>query len=313
MSQSPQFQWSPDQYSLLDFGAGRKLERFGNVVLDRPCPAALVCGRSLTGKRAASNSAHSSGFLVETDADYFDWERADVRLDNEGKLLAGRAPADGWQCHCGPMVFRLKLTPFGHVGLFPEQLANWQWLTARCAQYQAPTRRDFRALNLFAYTGGTTMCLATAGARVVHVDASAPAVKWARANAQSSRIAESPIHWIVDDARKFVSRELRRGNHYDVIVLDPPSFGHGAGGERFSIEAHLPELLDGCLQLLAPAQGTLLMSAHCELPTPASIADWIRASGRSVSIVHDRLLLKTQAGKSLDAGFYIRAVCGDSR
>ncbi len=293
--------WNPDQYSLLDFGGGRKLERFGNLVLDRPCPAALVCGRSLSSKQTS------------TDAEYIDWDRADVRLDNEGKLLAGRPPANGWQCRCGPMVFKLKLTPFGHVGLFPEQIANWQWLTAHCAQYQQPAVRKFSALNLFAYTGGTTMCLAAAGARVVHVDASAPAVKWARANAAASGQTELPIRWIVEDARKFVSRELRRGNHYDVVVLDPPSFGHGAGGERFTIEAHLPELLDGCLQLLAPTQGALLMSAHCEFPSPETIADWLRGGRHSASVEHDRLLLKTKSAKSLDAGFYIRAVCSDSR
>ncbi|MEO8271534.1 MAG: class I SAM-dependent methyltransferase [Aureliella sp.] len=293
--------WGAEQYALLDFGAGRKLERFGEYVLDRPCPAALDCGRSLTNKRTATDTGH------------FDWELADVRLDHEGKLLVGRPPADGWQCRCGLMLFRLKLTPFGHVGLFPEQVANWQWLAAHCATYQQPSRRELTALNLFAYTGGTTMCLAASGARVVHVDASAPAVKWARANAQSSGCRELPIRWIVEDARKFVSRELRRGKLYDVVVLDPPSFGHGAGGERFSIEAHLPELLDGCLQLLAPTHGALLMSAHCENPSPELIASWIRTKRSSASIEHDRLQLQTHSGKTLDAGFYVRAICYDRR
>ncbi len=257
MSHSRQLAWDLDQYALLDFGEGRKLERFGPIVLDRPCPAAQVCGRSLASKRIETASAQPSAFVAE----FFDWERADVRLDNEGRLVAGQAPRKDWQCRCGPLVFGLKLTPFGHVGLFPEQIANWRWLTAHVAQYQQATPREFTALNLFAYTGGTTLCLAAAGARVVHVDASAPAVKWARANAQASGMAELPIRWIVEDARKFVSRELRRGNHYDVVVLDPPSFGHGAAGERFTIEAHLPELLDNCLQLLEPAQGSLLLSA----------------------------------------------------
>lgn len=303
MGQTPQFEWNRDQYALLDFGGGRKLERFGEIVLDRPCPAAIICGRSPACPRTTSESAQSSALVTE----YFDWERADVRLDNEGRQLVGRAPADDWQCHCGPMVFRLKLTPFGHVGLFPEQIANWQWLAAYCAQYQQRVAHEITALNLFAYTGGTTLCLATAGARVVHVDASAPAVKWARANAQASGSTELPIRWIVEDARKFVSRELRRGNHYDLVVLDPPSFGHGAGGERFSIAAHLPELLDGCLQLLAPTRGALLMSAHCENPSPKSIVEWIRVRRSSASIEHNRLQLETQSGKTLDAGFYVRA------
>lgn len=289
------FEWRADQYALIDFGGGRKLERFGSLILDRPCPAALTHGRALSHRSLSSTQSVS------------DWQRADLRLDNSGRLVAGQPPPAAWQCQIGSMVFQLKLTPFGHVGLFPEQVANWQWLYAQCAQFPQTPSGNFSALNLFAYTGGTTMCLAAAGGRVVHVDASAPAVKWARANAQASGYAERPIRWIVEDARKFVARERRRGNRYDVIVLDPPSFGHGAAGERFEIAHDLPDLIVDCMQLLAEHRGTLLLSAHCEQPTPIDIADWIRARLGSGVLEHARLTLPTQFDKSLDAGFYIRA------
>lgn len=288
--------WSADQYALIDFGGGRKLERFGSLVLDRPSPAAIVSGRSLPRHDVSSTSALGN------------WEQVDVRLDSAGGLLAGQPPPDGWQCRFGDMVFQLKLTPFGHVGLFPEQAANWQWLNAHCAQYPQAHAGSFDALNLFAYTGGTSMCLAAAGGRVVHVDASAPAVKWARTNAQASGYAQRPIRWIVDDARKFVAREVRRGRRYDVIVLDPPSYGHGAAGERFEIARHLPDLIADCLQLLATDRGALLLSAHCEEPAPSTIIDWIRQLLAHCNIEHGRLNLVTHFDKSLDAGFYIRAV-----
>ncbi len=297
MQQSSSIGWRADQYALLDFGGGRKLERFGGVVLDRPSPAAIASGRTLPLLAATPTSLLLSA-----------WEQADVRLDSTGRLLAGQPPRHGWQCRFGEMVFELKLTPFGHVGLFPEQAANWQWLSAHCAGYPQVDAGRFHALNLFAYTGGTSLCLAAAGGRVVHVDASAPAVKWARANAQASGYAQRPIRWIVDDARKFVAREVRRGSRYDVIVLDPPSYGHGAAGERFEIARHLPDLIADCLQLLAADRGALLLSAHCEEPAPTTIIDWIQSHLKQSDIAHGRLDLTTQFDKSLDAGFYIRAV-----
>ena len=260
----------------------------------------MFSGRSLSRHNSSIGEAVAS------------WEQADVRLDDSGRLVAGQPPLPSWQCRFGSMVFQLKLTPFGHVGLFPEQAANWLWLADHCAQYPQSNSGNFSALNLFAYTGGTTLCLAAAGGRVVHVDASAPAVKWARANAQASGYAERPIRWIVDDARKFVARELRRGNCYDVIVLDPPSFGHGAAGERFEIAEHLPSLIADCLQLLAADSGSLLLSAHCEEPAPTTIVDWIRPRLGQGGIEHARLTLPTQFDKSLDAGFYIRATRGSN-
>lgn len=288
-------EWNADQYALIDYGGGRKLERFGGLLLDRPSPAAMFSNRSLP--------QHNPSPIKSGDS----WEQADVRLDDSGRLVAGRTPPANWQCRFGTMVFQLKLTPFGHVGVFPEQAANWRWLTAQSASYTQSSSGGFSALNLFAYTGGTTICLAAAGGRVVHVDASAPAVKWARANAQASGYAQRPIRWIVDDARKFVAREVRRGNRYDLIVLDPPSYGHGAAGERFEIASHLPELIATCFQLLAADRGCLLLSAHCEDPAPTTISDWIRPLLGQGGIESARLTLPTQFDKSLDAGFYIRA------
>ncbi len=284
-----------DNYELLDFGDGRKLERFSDVVIDRVSPAAEGTHR----------------------APRCDWSQADVKLDTKGRIVSGHPPAN-WQCRLGAILFNLKLTPFGHVGLFPEQADNWNWLQTIChsitlIQQQPP----IQALNLFAYTGGSTLALAAAGAEVVHVDASAPAVKWGQRNAASSGLAEHSIRWLVDDARKFVRRELRRDKRYHIIVLDPPSFGHGAGGQRWSIDQDLQTLLVDCLQLLTQPPNALLLTAHSESPQPMEIADWINAwqvsvlpSGTqrsSVHCEHARLSLLTSSGKTLDAGFYVRA------
>ncbi len=289
--------WSSAQYALLDFGNGRKLEHFGNWTLDRPCPAALAEGRTSLA----------------------DWQAVGTRLDGEGKVLAGGSPPPLWVCSFDApqfehsLQFQLKLTPFGHVGLFPEQASNWRWLAAGVdeirrvgALEQTSLPSPPQALNLFAYTGGSTLAMAASGAAVVHVDASKPAVKWARNNTELSGGTQWPIRWIVDDARKFVTRELRRGSRYQLIVLDPPSYGNGTAGERWSLSQHLQGLLSDCLQLLDPQHGVLLLTAHCDSPTPREIAQWLKSCVPSARVEHARLQLAAQTGKLLDAGFYVR-------
>ncbi len=283
--------WDSEQYALLDFGNGRKLERFDSWTLDRPCPAALAEGRTSPS----------------------DWQAAGSRLDSDGDLLAGQPPPPLWQCSFsapqfeGSLQFQLKLTPFGHVGLFPEQASNWRWLAGlidELRQHNSPLPPQ--ALNLFAYTGGSSLAMAAAGAAVVHVDASTPSIKWARNNAALSGGTQWPIRWIVDDARKFVARQVRRGKRYQLIVLDPPSYGHGASGQRWSLSQHLQSLLSDCLELLEPQRGILLLTAHCETPTAGDIAQWLKSQVPTAHVEHDRLQLAAQSGKLLDAGFYVR-------
>ncbi len=287
--------WNSSDYQLLDFGGGRKLERLGGIILDRPCPAAMI---------------HSA-------ARPSDWPLARAKLDSEGNIVAGEVPRGNWCAVFGPVVFNLKITPFGHVGLFPEQAPNWRWLSQAATKISTEFHRPARSLNLFAYTGGTTLALANAGAEVVHVDASAPAVKWARSNAVSSHLNERPIRWIVEDARKFVARELKRGNAYDIVVLDPPSYGHGPSGLRWSIEQDLQRLLNDCIKLLASPRGLLLLTAHSDAIDEFVVSGWLReplqrkfsSAMDQHSLEHGRLQLHSSHAQSLDAGYFVRGSC----
>lgn len=229
-----------DQYELLDFGAGRKLERFGPWVVDRPSPA-------------AQDHAPKRPEL---------WSKAAARYErNEGQRgtwSRAREIAAEWQVSCGPFALELKLTEYGQVGLFPEQTDNWNWIAARVRAAAVP----IKVLNLFAYTGASTLAAAAAGAEVTHVDAAAGVVAWARRNAQLSGLSEAPIRWITEDARKFVRREIKRGNRYDAVILDPPGYGHGPGGEAWKLEEHLGELLTMCEELTAGRRQFFLLTCH---------------------------------------------------
>jgi 23S rRNA (cytosine1962-C5)-methyltransferase len=271
-----------DSYALLDFGDGRKLERFGHVVLDRVSPAAI-------GAAQADS----------------DWGAADLRLDDRGDVQSGKSIGDNWFVEIAGIRFNLRVTPFGHVGVFPEQVSNWRWLQAmrRASTVNEPPRQ---ALNLFAYTGGSTMALAQAGFHVVHVDASAPSVRWARENAANNGLAEHPIRWIVEDARKFAARELKRGRRYDFLVLDPPSFGHGPSGDRWEIENDLFPLLEDCLEILHSG-GQLLLTAHSVSPSPDEIVAWLsHRLKNSGQIQSKRLTIPDRHNRQLDSGFCIR-------
>lgn len=227
-----------DDYELLDSGDGRKLERFGKYVLARPCSQAMW----RPNKSAA------------------EWAKADASFDREdGNNWHGRAnlPKE-WQIKTAGITFKLGGTDFGHLGIFPEQRAQWKWIRetvgvgCRCTS----------VLNLFAYSGGSTMAAALGGAEVCHLDASKGMVEWARDNARLNGLADRPIRWIVDDAHKFMRREVRRGRRYDGIILDPPSFGRGAGGEMYKIERDLKDTLELVKELLTDRPAFVLFSSH---------------------------------------------------
>ncbi len=232
--------FAADQYQLLDFGAGRKLERFGAYVLDRYSPPAEnVC------KADADAWKTTHARYERTQGDEGQWKPADS------------LPAT-WTINHGELVFELQPTPFGHVGVFPEQAANWDWLAKQVARASRP----LRVLNLFAYTGGSTLAAAAAGAEVVHVDAAKNTVAWARRNAELSGLSRKPIRWIAEDARKFAERELRRGNQYDAVILDPPSYGHGVKGETWKITRDLHPLLTTCAALTEGSRAFMLLTCH---------------------------------------------------
>lgn len=227
-----------DDYELLDVGSGGRLERFGAHVTDRPAAGALA------DRRAADR-----------------WSAADLRFDRDrGWSGPGMASAEaGWIVRLQDLALQLRPTDAGQVGCFPEHAAHLPWLEAQVAG-----RPDTHVLHLFAYTGLVTLALARAGAAVAHVDAARPAVAWARRNAAANDLQDRPIRWLVDDARAFVEREVRRARTYDGIVLDPPTYGHGVGRSRpWRIEQDLPALIDDIGRLLTPG-GFVLLTAHTE-------------------------------------------------
>ena len=229
-----------DDYELLDSGDGRKLERFGKYVLARPCSQAMW--------RPCKSAA--------------DWAKADASFDREdGNNWHGRAnlPKE-WQIETAGIRFKLGGTDFGHLGIFPEQRSQWKWIKEQVEGLEA--RPKPRVLNLFAYSGGSTMAAALGGAEVCHLDASKGMVEWARENARLNGLADHPIRWIVDDAHKFMKREIRRGRTYDAIILDPPTFGRGAGGEMYKIERDLKETLGLVKDLLSDTPSFVLFSSH---------------------------------------------------
>jgi len=235
--------FDPKEYQLLDFGDGRRLERFGDVTLDRPAPAA-------------------ERFRP---ADVERWDESNARFLRGRKKTGrweGRAP-ENWEIRHGRAVFELHRSPFGHLGVFPEQADNWDRIDRAVRQLQESLGRPPVVLNLFAYTGGSTLAAALAGAEVTHVDAAGNTVARARKNAELSGLADAPIRWIVEDALKFVKREVKRDRRYDGIILDPPSYGHGAKGQVWRLSNHLAPLLRNCLQLTVDSPSRfVLLTCH---------------------------------------------------
>lgn len=266
-------------YALLDSGNGRKLERFGAYVLARPCAQAV--------------------WTPKLDAAV--WEAANASFDREsGNRWHSREKLpDEWNVTVDGLRFRLSSTDFGHLGIFPEQRDNWRWIGERVAAARAASGGEpVRVLNLFAYSGGSTLAAARAGAGVCHLDASAGMVEWARANAALNALQDTPIRWIVDDAHKFLAREIRRGRRYEGIILDPPSFGRGAKGEVYKIERDLPRTLDLCRQLLSEKPCFMLLTAHTPGITPIVLENLLAERFEDVpgNITSGEMLLTGETG-----------------
>jgi len=230
-----------DGYALLDSGNGRKLERFGRVTVDRPEPQAMWSPRLAKEVWAAAHGVFDGG----DDEDQGKWSHK------------GAAP-ESWPMKIGGVTALCRFSAFRHMGVFPEQAPHWQWMSEQLANAPKPPR----LLNLFAYTGIGSLIAARAGADVTHVDASKKAVAWAKENQAASDLTAAPIRWIVDDARKFVAREQRRGKTYHGLLIDPPKFGRGPEGEKWELFDHLPELMRGCAALIDPAYGFVVFTAY---------------------------------------------------
>lgn len=229
-----------DDYALLDTGNGKRLERFGKFTLVRPDPQ-IIWSPSL---------------------DISFWEKADacfVKKSNgsEGWVVKTQMP-EKWPMHYGDISFFAKKTLFKHTGVFPEQSAQWDWMK----NIIKASNREVNVLNLFAYTGIATLVAASADAKVTHVDASKPTLFWAKENQQTSHLLEKPIRWMLDDTIKFCQREVKRGVRYDGILMDPPIYGHGPGGEKWQFHTHFPQLLSLCKDLLSDNPLFLLVNAY---------------------------------------------------
>jgi 23S rRNA (cytosine1962-C5)-methyltransferase len=271
-------------YELIDAGNGRRLERFGDLVVDRPAPSAH------TPRRAP-------------DA----WASADLAFIRErGWTARDGAVPDAWQITLDKLTFELRPTESGQVGLFPEQIPNWGWLADAVSLVSGGAEES--ALNLFAYTGGATLALAAAGAAATHVDASRPAVAWARRNAALCGLDSRPIRWLVDDADAFVAREARRGRRYGGIVLDPPSYGHGPGGRSWHLEQDLPSLLERAFALAGDQPNFALVTAHTPGFGADRLADTLSAAlvvARG-SVEFGRLDIAATSGALLSLGAFAR-------
>ena len=289
-------------YELLDFGNGRKLERFGDWVLDRVSPPAVGASRALP-----------------LDV----WSKVDARFLRtqglKGQWQCRRELPEAWGISWGDFSLELKRTDVGHLGVFPEQAENWRWIFQQ-AQAWLQTGRPLRVLNLFAYTGGSTLAAASAMFQagktsedrerfsVAHVDSAKNVVQWARRNAEISGLTDAPIRWIAEDARLFVQRELKRGRAYEAVILDPPSYGHGTKGEMWKLDAHLPELLDQCGQLLADEAAFVLLTLHSPGTTPKMLGQMLRRYFPQLN--QNSVLpmeLKTSQGRTLQSGMAARA------
>ena len=233
----------PD-YALIDTGDGEKLERFGSYTLRRPEPQA-IWRKSLTEQQW--QAAADASFMRDSRSE----ERGEWRL-KPNMPSRWTVKYDYKDMH---LKMRLGLTSFKHVGIFPEQAANWNFIYDSCKEI-----KDAKVLNLFAYTGGATLAARAAGADVTHIDSVKQVVTWSRENMESSSLAG--VRWIVEDALKFVQREVRRGNRYNGIILDPPAYGRGANGEKWVLEENITQMLECCAELLEPTNSFLVLNLY---------------------------------------------------
>lgn len=265
------------QYELIDSGEGLKFERFGAHSLIRPCPQALW-KKSHPEKW---NEAH-----------------AEFSRENKGGWNYWRKLPREWIALIGGVKFKIAPTDFGHLGVFPEHAKLWEDLRPLCS--------GGNILNLFAYSGGATLAFAQEGAKVCHLDASKGMVDWARENGALNDLAAAPIRWIVDDAIKFLKREIRREVRYDGILLDPPTFGRGSSGEVFKIEEDLVPLLELCRSLLSSRPRFIVLSCHTPGVTPVALQNVVSQLFPGIKTETGEMMLTTKGALPIPSGSYIK-------
>ena len=273
-------------YQLLDSGNGRRLERFGKYILNRPDPEVMWQKKLLPEE----------------------WAKADAEFVNDKWVTKPNFP-EKWEFEVNNSVtnsvvkINLKLTPFKHVGIFPEQKFEWDLIQKVILENNA---KEPNILNLFGYTGVASLHALNAGAKVTHVDASRPAITWFKENQNLSGIDEKPARIIIDDCLKFTAREIKRGVKYDGVIMDPPVYGHGPNGEKWSFSKNFPELLDNVSKILVEEPLFVIVNAYAISSSPTSIANIMKdkLSNLSGEIKHGELVLTEDSGRLLSTGIY---------
>ncbi len=278
-------------YELIDSGDGEKLERYGEYLIARPDPQAIW-------KKTLSDD---------------EWQKAHAYFSPLREGSAGQAGSgwkmkpdvpERWPIELAGLKFWIRPTSFKHTGLFPEQASNWNWI-----KETIKGKEKIKVLNLFGYTGGATLAASAAGAEVVHLDGSKVAITWAKDNAELSGLKDNPIRWILDDARTFIRREIKRGNRYHGIIMDPPSFGHGPEGEVWKIEDHLVELLEACAEVLDPNPLFIILNGYASgysALTYKNLLENLMKKWKGSIEIGELTIEETAGNKLLPAGIFAR-------
>lgn len=300
--QSPLSSWK--DYQLIDSGDFEKLERFGSFILARPEPKALW-NKALTDKewnaKAHTRFAAGAGFSKAGKEDSGTWNML-KKMPEQWIISYGASGA------ISPAIpsfkLRLGLTSFKHVGVFPEQAPNWDYIYSQVLRLKEKKERP-KVLNLFAYTGAASLAACAAGADVTHLDSVRQVVTWAKTNMEFSNLDK--IHWVVEDALKFVQREGRRGNKYDGLILDPPAYGHGPDGERWKLDECLFEILKGCAQILSPENSFMVLNLYSN-GYSAMLSDTLVgcAFGSKGTRTSGELILNDDFGRALPLSVFTR-------
>ncbi|MCL1881395.1 MAG: class I SAM-dependent methyltransferase [Oscillospiraceae bacterium] len=251
-------------YELLDASGGERLERWGEFTLIRPDPQ-IMWGGQITANadaRYIRNSSYKANSKHGTHGKEGEW-----LYSNPNKPLP-----KNWNVRYKGLTFKVKPTWFKHTGVFPEQAVNWDYCRQLISDEIKASRREINVLNMFAYTGGATLACLKAGAKVCHLDAVKSIVEWGKENANLSKLNDKPVRWIIDDAMKFLGREIKRGNKYDAIILDPPSYGRGTNGETWKLEDCINSLLLMCSEVLSDNPLFLLMNSYTTGLSPSAVS-----------------------------------------
>jgi 23S rRNA (cytosine1962-C5)-methyltransferase len=283
-------------YELIDSGNGRRLEKFADYILDRPDPqivwdkklgedewdkADAVFTRTFNDKQSLTNQGFAKG----------KWIKNNPQMP------------DSWQITHNNLKFILKLTPFKHTGIFPEQ--SWQW--DLISEKIKKEKREVNILNLFGYTGAATLAACSAGAKITHVDASKPAITWFRENQKLSGLMEKPVRIIIDDCLKFTQREIKRGVTYDGIIMDPPVYGHGPNGETWKFNEDFPKLLENCINLLSKDPIFVICNAYAISTSSLTLANILKdklANLDGTVTNGELMIIEKSAGRTLSTGIW---------